>query len=232
MKRLLTIIFLELRKNSKLRETVLLCFSFALNLVYAVSGMVAGITNQSLWLIAVAFYYLVLGGMKYFVLRQSNKIFLEIPEDMGIVAGIKSYRMCGALMFILNIAMTGMVVQMILNNEYRLYPGYLIYLSAAVTFFGFLSAAFNVAKSRKKKDYLSEAVKMINLVSSLMSVFILQAALISIFGNDCYFMVLMNSVMGGTICFTCVITAIIMICNGNRELKKLSMNSYLYQEEK
>lgn len=232
MEQRIKIIFLEFYNNKKFRETAFLCFSFTLNLIYAVSGILEGIVNHSFWLVATAFYYLVLGGIKYFVLRQKKKIYRKPLDYKSIIFQVKSYRMCGILMFFLNIAMTGMVVQMIRYNKHRFYPGYLIYLSAAVTFVSFISAALNVAKSRKQKDYLSEAVKKINLVSSFMSLFILQTALLSTFGSNPQFRDLINSIVGSTICFVCVVTALIIICKGTGELKKMNEGFDVYQEEK
>lgn len=64
-------------------------------------------------------------------------------------------------MLLLSLAMAGMIVQMVLQNEGYSYPGTVIYASAAYTFYSLVLAAVNLG--RRTAGLLLSAAKIVNL---------------------------------------------------------------------
>ena len=59
----------------------------------------------------------------------------EIELEWERVSGVKSYRLCGLMMFGLKAAMSGMVVQIVWQNHSYEYPGIMIYLFVLYAFY-------------------------------------------------------------------------------------------------
>lgn len=125
-------------------------------------------------------------------------------------------------MFLLNVAMGAMIVQMIWKNEGYEYPGYVIYLSAMYAFYSFISAIINLVKFRKIGNPILSASKVINFAGTLMSVLALQTAMISRFGEgDEYFRMKMNMITGSCVLIITVFMAVYLIVRGQSALNQL-----------
>ena len=93
-----------------------------INFFYVVFRVITGIRYASVWFISMAVYYLVLGGLRAYLVicyrhRNAN------TEYCG-------YRRTAWLLFLLNIPMGVMILLMVQTNSGFSYPGYVIYLSA------------------------------------------------------------------------------------------------------
>lgn len=199
--------------EAEYRARVSLNIGLIINLAYVVLKAVSGIYYRSVWLGMVAVYYIVLSSIRFFLAR-SNKKSLTVKQSF------LCYRFTGVLMLFLNLTMSGMIVQMLWQNKGYSYPGFIIYASAAYTFYAVVIAIVNVIRYHRLDPILS-ATKMISFVAALMSLFTLQTALITQFGEGNDFRGVMNTVTGSAVAVLTVGFAVFMIVRANKALNRL-----------
>lgn len=205
--------------DAYLRANISLYAGFGFNAVYAVLKFLAGMYFKSVWIGAVAVYYMILSVMRFGLLKKQRSI-KKYDEEKQRIHGLKSYRFCGCLMFLLNIAVTALVVQMIWQNKSYSYPGFLIYAFAAYAFYCLTMAIKNMIKYRKMEQPILSAAKMLSFACALISILSMQTAMLTEFGNGQEdFARLMNSLTGGAVCFIVFAMAIWMIKKANNELR-------------
>lgn len=193
--------------------------SLFLNLIYALFKGLSGYYFQSSWLISIAFYYMILSIMRFLLLRKDRKIKKQLHRK--IIEELKTYRFCGYLMFLLNIAVTAIVLQMIHNAKYYEYPGTLIYAFAAYTFYSLISATINLIRYRSINRPILSAAKILSLANALISILALQTAMFVQFGDGESSILILNGITGGTVCLSIFIMAILMIVHSTKKIKKL-----------
>ncbi|MCM1212257.1 MAG: hypothetical protein NC318_11695 [Blautia sp.] len=210
--------FLE---DMRFRGAVSIYQGFGMNLLYAMFRGITAFLYSSVWFGVIAIYYLMLCAFRgllaqgvYKVGKMDNPFVREVKE-------YRIYRMCGFLMFLLNSGMAGMAVLMVRDNRYFTYPGYVIYLSAAYTFYIVIIAVINMVKFRKLKSPVLSASKALTFAGALMSVLALQTSMIAQFGGDGSFQKRMNFITSIVVCSGVIVIAVYMIWNANRHLKRL-----------
>lgn len=178
------------------------------NMIYGIFKFITGFIYRSVWFGATGVYYLVLGMMKLSLTKHVIKNTDEKTQH-------NQYRNTGILMFLLNVAMVGMIVLMIKNGESAEYPGFVIFAQAGYTFYILIFAIINIIKYRKDHSPIMAASKSINLVAAVMSMFILQVAMINQFGveSDASFKSIINVITGSVTSFVTIGIAIFMIIN-------------------
>ena len=72
-------------------------------------------------------------------------------KEQRLLHDWRSYHYCGWLLLILNAAISGMVVQMIWQNRSYSYPGFIIYASAAYTFYRLTMAIIRTVDVYKRQ---------------------------------------------------------------------------------
>ena len=212
--------------EKELRIRTSLYYGTAFNLTYAVLKLLAGYHFKSVWIGAVAVYYMAIFAIRFLLVtndRKSKK--LKAEKDL-LLYQWKSYRACGVLMFFLNAAMTGMAVQMIWQNKGYNYPGFLIYAMAAYTFYRLITAIVQNIKLRKSTNPVFTAAKVMDLSVALMSVFALQTAMFAAFGTEMNSVTqrLMNALTGGFVCISVMFIAVMMVISANSKINALKNN--------
>lgn len=193
-----------------------------INLFYAGFKFVTSLIYGSVWLGAIAVYYIMLSILRLHLILNARKAAKLDSSKSKLTYEFCSYRRTGFLMFFLNGAMGGMVVQMIWQNEGYEYPGYVIYLSEMYTFYSFISAIMNLVKFRRAGSPILSASKTISFAGALMSVLALQTAMISRFGEgDEQFRMKMNSITGAFVLGITLFMAVYLIVHGQKSLNKL-----------
>lgn len=116
----------------ELRAAISLSVSTLMNILYAAFRLVSAMLYHSVWSGAVGGYYIVLSLIRILLLRSGRAMHKqhEVQKDKEW----RSYRLCGILLFILNLAMAAMAAQMIWQNKTYNYPGTMIYISAIIHF--------------------------------------------------------------------------------------------------
>lgn len=200
------------RTDPAFRGGVGLYSGAAVNLFYVVFRVIAGVRHASVWFISMAGYYLVLGGLR---------IYLIACRGKGRKAECRCYRRTAWLLFLLNIPMGGMIVQMVLTNSGYSYPGYVIYLSALYTFFMMTVSVVNLVKFRRLGSPVLSAAKVLNLVSAMMSVLGLQTAMIARFSaEDEAYRRMMNAITGGFVYGAVIVIACYMLWHSKHRKKE------------
>lgn len=199
--------------DQEYRETVSLYVGLFSNLLYAAFKAVTGILYHSTWFGAIAGYYLILSVIRFLLLRSVRKKGSYEDE-------LRRYRLSGILMLLLNIAMSAMIAQMVWQNQTYRYPGFIIYASAAYTFYSITVAIINLFQYHKMDHPVLSAAKMLAFGTALLSLFALQTALIAEFGEaDEVFRQLMNTITGSVVLGLVLFMSIYMIARANKLLK-------------
>ncbi|MDE7244287.1 MAG: hypothetical protein K2O18_09990 [Oscillospiraceae bacterium] len=203
----------RLTKDARFRAELSLTVGFAINLLYIVIKMVSGIYYRSLWFVSLAIYYALLAVMRLSLLyprRQADK-----------TAELQRYRLCGIILLLMNLVLTGIVIFMVHQNRGYEYPGMLIYAMAAYSFYSVILATVNVVKFRKYRSPILSAAKAINLVAAMVSILSLETAMMAQFGgdDDPLFRKAMTGATGGGVCVIVLGMAIYMIVKSTQQLK-------------
>ena len=210
----------------ELRARVSLYSGTVINFVYAVFKLVTGIVFRSVWFGAVAVYYMVLGLIRFLLVKGDRRIIQLDTEENRYLNEWKSYRACGWLLLVLNATMTGMVFQMIWQNKSYTYPGFVIYASAAYTFYRLTMAVIQMVKVRKSNSPLFSAAKALDLSAALMAIFALQTAMFTSFGAETTeeMRMTMNAATGGCVCLAVVCIAVYMILRSWKAIKVIRVD--------
>lgn len=197
------------------RGNVSIYLGMVVNFFHVVFRIAAGIRYASVWFISMAVYYLVLGGLRAYLIVCYHRRSPELER--------RCYRITAWLLFLLNIPMGGMIVQMVRTNSGFSYPGYIIYLSAFYAFYTMVMSILNLVKFRKLGSPVLSAAKVLSFISALMSILGLQTAMISRFsenGESCRKM--MNAITGGFVYGMVIVLAVIMLLHGRKPRKKVN----------
>ena len=205
----------RLTEDITFRAELSLSTGFAINLLYIVMKMASGIYYHSLWFVTLAIYYALLAVMRLTLLyprRQADRI-----------AELRRYRLCGATLLLMNLALTGIVIFMVHQNRGYEYPGMLIYAMAAYSFYAVTIAVVNVIKFRKHGSPILSAAKAINLVAAMVSILSLETAMLAQFGSDDdpFFRKAMTGATGGGVCVIVLGMAVYMIAKSTKNIRQL-----------
>ena len=183
--------------------------------------LLSAIYYASFWYGADAIFYIVLSAIRLIMLRHVKVGRCNIDNEY------RQYRFCGCLLFVLNIALSGVVFQIVYQNMGYSYPGLLIYLVATYTFFCLIVAIINVVKYRKLNSPALSAIKAISLTKALVAVFALQTAMFASFGSEEseVFQRITNTAFGAVICLSIFAMATIIVVEANKNLGKIAINN-------
>lgn len=199
-------------KDLDFKAVVSICLSLAVTMFYCIVKCVAGIYYHSAWFGSMAFYYIVLGVVRYQLLRHIR------GDHEDILQAYKKYRFCGYLLLVLTIALGGMSFHAIFDNKVISYPGYLIYAAATYTFYNLTMAIFNLIRYRKLNNPIYSASKIFALATALVSLFFLQISMFSAFGDGGKWQHHMNVGTGSFIFVLITCIAVFMIWTGTRNI--------------
>ena len=198
------------------RGSVSIYQGMIVNFLYVLFRIATGIRYASVWFISMAVYYMVLGGLRAYLISSYRR-----REAGGLSFEYRCYRRTAWLLFLLNIPMGGMIVLMVRTNSGFFYPGYIIYLSALYTFYTMAVSIVNLVKFRKLGSPILSAAKVLNFVSAMMSILGLQTAMISRFSvNGENYRRLMNAATGGFVYGIVVMIAVYMLLHSRKIRKK------------
>lgn len=205
------------------RAEVSLYPSFVINILYAAIKLVSGILYGSVWFITLSAYYILLAVMRFLLLTSARKRHVK----SSIAAEFKRYRVCGVLLAMMTLALSGMILFIVRQDGGYDYPGILIYVMAMYAFYAVITAIINIIKFRKHGSPVLSAAKAINLTAALVSMLALETAMLSQFGqdNDPLFRKIMTASSGGVACVFVLGMAIYMIVHATKQLKKPEFNN-------
>lgn len=154
-------------------------FSIALQLAMAFGKMFLSVYSFSIFLLSHSFYNLVIAIAKYLVFlskNRNNSLFSNYKQVYKLIG----YSILGAsLLFIF-------FCTRMFKNGYSdsVYPMHIGIIIAIITFTEFFLAIKGIVLARKNGDTLTEALKLINLVSSIISLSLTQIVIMSFSYED------------------------------------------------
>lgn len=204
------------------RAEVSLYPSLIINMLYAAVKMVSGILYGSVWFITLSAYYILLAVMRFLLLTSVRKRHVS----SSIAVEFRRYRVCGILLAVMTLALSGMVLFIVRQDGNYNYPGVLIYAMAMYAFYAVITAIINIFKFRKHGSPVLSAAKAINLTAALVSMLALETAMLSQFGadDDHCFRQVMTASSGGVVCVFVLGMAIYMIVYAAKQLNNLQFN--------
>lgn len=198
--------------------------SLGINLLYVATNLFTGIWYRSVWSITLAAYYIILAVMRFLLLRFANQT--GIGKDR--VKECRRSRLCGIILMTVNLALSGVVVLVIVQDKGFEYNGILIYVMAMYTFYVTTHSVINIFKFRKYNSPVMSTAKTINLAAALVSMLSLETAMLSQFGGENtspYFDQIMVGATGAGVSMIVLTMSVYTIIHANRELKKLQINN-------
>ena len=209
-------------ESKDFRAETALYIGLAITLLFALFKGVTGIINKSAWLFSFGVYYLFLGIIRFIIMlgvQKRNNSGLNYRERK--LYEYNKYRLCGCLVMALNVAMSGMAIQMIWQNKANNYSQTAVIITAAYTFYCFISSIANVISFRRRDNAILSAAKDLNMIGAMMSMFSLQTSMLHVFGGsdkDSYRKI-MNTVTGISVLTIVLGIATYMIIHGSIKLR-------------
>lgn len=207
----------KMRSDALLRAKTALYSSLGINLLYAAVKMVSGLLYRSHWFGALAVYYLLLSLMRFALVRRGLRGMGDIASQWRI------YRLCGAALLLMNQALAVVTALVVYRRGEFVYPGYLVYAMAAYTFYSVIMAAKSSFGTRRHESPVMTAVKTVQLVAALVSLFSLETAMLVEFGDPAEetFRHIMTAATGGAVCTIVLMMAVYMLVRGTKEIRML-----------
>lgn len=201
-------------KDLAFRGSISIYQGIAVNLFYVAFRIMAAIRYASVWFLSMAVYYLVLGGLRAYLIVYYRRRTPELER--------RCHHTTAWFLFLLNIPMGGMIVLMVRTDSGFSYPGYVIYLSALYTFYTMITSAINLIRFRRLGSPILSAAKVLHFVAAMMSILGLQTAMISRFSeNGENYRRMMNAITGGFVYGIVILIAIYMLLHGRYLRKKV-----------
>lgn len=203
------------KEDHKLRYKISLFVSLILNVIYALFKLLSGIVFKSFWFISFSLYYFLL------VILRSNIAKEELNGDIDLKVEYTSYRRTGIILLFTNVILT-MIILIIVNQKIvNIYPNWMAITVAVYTFYLLFTSIYGLIKYRKYKSPLISASKVINVITSLVSLISLEIILIPTFGGDqAGFFEVMIMITGGGIALIIIIISLYMIIKSTEWLNK------------
>ena len=190
--------------------------SLAINLVYSAFKLASGIYYRSLWIGAIAGYYILLSVIRFLLLNH-----MERKKDAGMAEEFQSYRISAALMLFINLTLTGIVMNMILTEKTPAVSDVFVITNASYTFYVLTVSIIDLVKYRKYKSPVMSAAKAIRFAQALVSLLSLEASMLVQFGDDEAYRKLMLALSGAGVCIIVLSMSVYMIVRANKEIKKI-----------
>ncbi len=204
----------EYRTDPELKSRVRLYSGALLNAIFAVFKIATGIIYRSAWLLAAGIYFLIFLAVRMHVINLDLRV-LKGGADPDHEKEWSFYGKIGWLMFLMDLGLSGIVVQVVKNNEANTYPGIVIYIIALYAFYRYITAVIRIIKGRDEERVYLSAARSIDMSFAVTEIFTLQVAMLSQFGQGQDFRT-MNIITGTGVALIVAAIAIDMIVRSRR----------------
>ena len=209
--------YLLYKNDVQLRINLSLYTASFFNGAYALFHLCLGLWHHSAWFYAMAGYYLLLGLMRLALVRHTRRHAAgEDPRTEW-----KKYRFCGWLLLAMNLALAVFTLYFVFRIRVFLHHEITTIAMAAYTFSALTMAIVNVVRYRKYESPAYSAAKSISLVSAIVSMLVLENALLTAFGkaDGEAFRQIMLGASGAAVILTVQGIALYMIVNASKKLR-------------
>lgn len=209
----------SLLKNEELHFKLGLYFEQFINFAYGLFKIASGVILGSAWIGCDGIYNMAQALIQLFQI-------LRRKYAKTLVQQWKSYRLCGVLILLMHLTLTGIVFQMVNWNRAEEHGEIMIITTALFAFYKVISSFISIAKDRKHLRPVDSSIRMLNLAQAFFAIFSLQASMFHTFGTGENWEHLMNILTGCGVCLLIISIGIYMIHRGNRAIKKLQEINY------
>jgi len=205
-----------------LRVNVSLYGSLIWNVGFAIFQLGLGFYHNSFWFYSLFAYYVMLGVMRFFLLKHTRKYKLNEQRDIEI----KKCIFTGWLLLAMNLTLAVIIFFMVYLNKTFEHHMITTIAMATYTFVTFAFAIINFVRYKKYNSPIYSTAKIITLIAGSVSMLTLETTMLSTFGamESPLFKQIMLSLTGIAVIAFTITMAIIMIIKGNKQLK----NSQFY----
>ena len=213
-----TALYLE---NTDFRAEVSLYSGLAANLIFAVFKGASGVYYHSTWLGSVGVYYLVFGAIRFMLMKNYRTHKNDERNRSVSLHEYKTVRICGVMMILLTLTVTGIAYHMIEKNDTSNYSKLVAIVSAVYTFYYVITAIISAVTFRKRDNAILAATKKLNISGAALSMFTLQTAMIHTFdGTVSSYSRTMNTITGTAVMLIMLWNALSMSVRAQRNIRQ------------
>lgn len=204
--------------DASFRTHVSLFLSLGINLLYVGVNVVSFFLYRSWWFVVLAFYYGILAIMRFLLVRYVRANTL----GTSLLGEWKRARLCGAILMLVNLSLSGAVLMILYENRGYEYHGIMIYVMAMYTFYMTTHAIVDMIKYRKMGSPVMTTAKIVSLSAALVSMLSLETAMFSQFGAEMseQNQQLMIILTGAGVSIAILTLAALLITRATREIRK------------
>jgi hypothetical protein len=212
----------------QVRINISLYGSLIWNVGFAIFQLCLGFYHKSFWFYSMFAYYVMLGVMRFFLVKHTRK---HKPKEQ-VEIEVKKSILCGWLLVFMNLALAVIVFFIVYWNKTFEHHMITTIALAAYTFLTFSFAIVNLVRYKKYESPVYSSAKIISLIAACVSMLTLEATMLTTFGGgeSELFRPLMLSLTGAAVIGFAVTMAIIMIKKGRTKLKALKSGTLNAEE--
>ncbi len=186
--------------------------SLLFNMAYGIYDFIIGAASGSWWLITISCYYIILGVMRFAVLRVERTDYaLEIFIE----------RFTGIMFVILSVVLGGTVCLAVVNDHGVRYNQIIMITIALYSFTKITLAIINLVKARKGDSPIIKTLRNISLADAVVSIFSLQRSMLVTFeGMTLQSVRLFNLLTGICVCMVVLLLGLNLIGGGKIGMAK------------
>lgn len=199
------------------RSVVLAIVGFFISAGYALFNAILAFTTDSAWYGVLSVYHAAI-----FVVRVRT-VFSHMrtpPECINDLAHVKAYRNSGLILLLLNVVMSAAAASATSSGgvyEYS-YPTVVVFAIYAV--YKISMSVYHVFKTRRGSGVDADAIREINIIDALVSVFALQIALLNRFYHGGIRATFFNVITGALVNFISIVLSLFMVFRATKKIEK------------
>lgn len=211
---------LRWKNDHRLRMNLTLTAHVLWNGAYAVLQLVLGVSNRSIWYASLAVYYGSLAVMRAFLVQ----LTLHHKPGEKLHEELVRYRICGWIFLVMNLALSGVMLEMIRDNRAMPRQEIVTIAMAAYTFTTLTVAIVNLIRYRKYNSPAMSASKAISLASACVSMLTLENNMLTTFQRgelSPNAQMLFLALSGGAVSVVIVVMAVTMIVQSSKRMNAM-----------
>ena len=197
-----------------------LACSLALDVLYAGVNTLLAVFFSTNWFAVFAGYYAILSCLRILLFQN---LFGKRKRENPL-RELKRARFCSGILLTVNLVLSALVLMMLYRPHEFGDMGVLIYVAALYTFSALAVSLTGLIRFRKYNSPVLSVSRMISLTASLVSLLILETAMLSQFGGDMSLSTqnIFIAATGAGISIVIIVMALYMILRTTRMLRHLS----------
>jgi len=191
--------------------------SVILDVSYAGVNVLLAVFYQTNWFTIFAGYYAVLSFLRVLLFQN---LFRKKEHPLH---GLKRARFCSGILLTVNLVLSALVLMMLYRPHEFGDMGVLIYVAALYTFSALAVSLTGLIRFRKYTSPVLSVSRMISLTAALVSLLILETAMLSQFGGDMPLSTqnILIAATGAGISIFIIVTALYMIIRTTQKINRV-----------